>query len=208
MQDMCDDPTSFGAGLNDLLQHADLKRARTAGAALSYLDKNAASPPDGILVTDPGVAQPANRALLARVVAYARAGGTVVMSYCFSRNMRMDDMAAFWERAWVLPWEPGSYHRTDLTLNESAATLKGQVAALEKVYSQKALSLKNVRREHSWYLPTEDSLTQSMVFPPEPVNQNETAAALAPFGQGMVDYTGDVNMEVGTRKVVMRMFGL
>lgn len=205
---MCDDPTSFGAGLNDLLQHADLKRARTANAALSYLNKNASAPPDGILVTDPGVAQPGNKALLDRLVAYARAGGTVVMSYCFSSNMRMNNLENFWKQAWGLPWEPGSYHRTNLTLNESASTLKGQMAALQKTYSQKALFLYKVQREHSWYLPTEDSFTQSWVFAPELVNQDETAAAFAPLGQGMVGYTGDVNMEVGTQKVVMRMFGL
>lgn len=208
MQDMCDDPSSFGAGLDDLLKHADLKRARTAKGALSYLDKTTAPPPDGILVTDPGVAQPGNKALLDRVVAYARDGGTVVMSYCFSSNMRMDDMTDFWGRAWGLPWEPASYHRTDLALNESASTLRGQVAALRKAYSQKALCLKKVQREHSWYLPTEDSLTQSVVFPPERVNQSETAVAFAPFDQGRVGYTGDVNMEVGTQMVVMRMFGL
>lgn len=101
MQDMCEENGTFGAGLNALLQHADLKRARTAKGALSYLDKNTA--PDGILVTDPGVARPGNETLLDRVVAYARAGGTVVMSYCFSSNIRMDDMADFWGTAWGLP---------------------------------------------------------------------------------------------------------
>lgn len=208
MQDMCDDPESFGASLNDLLNHADLKRARTAKGALSYLDKNTLSPPDGIIVTDPGVAEPGGKELLARVVAYARAGGTVVISYCFSSNIRLDHMTGFWKNAWGLPWETASYHRTNLTLNESASTLRGQVAALKKVYSQKALSLKNVERGHSWYLPTKDSVTQSMVFPPKPVDQDETAVAFAPIGQGCVGYTGDVNMEPGTHMVVMRMFGL
>ncbi|KAI3396592.1 hypothetical protein diail_12043 [Diaporthe ilicicola] len=207
MQDMCDDPTSFGAGLNDLLKHSGLKRARTARGALTYLENN--TPPNGILVTDPGVAQPAAKELLDRVVAYARAGGTVVMSYCFSSNMRMDDMTDFWKQGWDLPWEPASYHRTDLTLNESASTLQGhQVAGLQKVYSQKALCLKNVQREHCWYLPTEDSRTQSAVFPPGRVNQNETAVAFASIGQGRVGYTGDVNMEDGTHMVVKSMFGL
>lgn len=208
MQDMCDDSESFGAGLDDLLNYADLKRARTAKGALNYLDKSCSSPPDGILVTDPGVAKPDSKQLLDRVVAYARAGGTVVMSYCFSSNMRMDDMADFWKSAWGLPWEPASYHRTHLALNESASTLRGQVAVLKKMYSQKALSLMNVEREHSWYLPMENSVTQSMVFAPEPVDQDEAAVAFAPAGQGRVGYTGDVNMELGTRMVVMRMFGL
>ncbi|POS79368.1 hypothetical protein DHEL01_v202253 [Diaporthe helianthi] len=210
MQDMCDDPTSFGAGLVDLLSHADLKRARTAKGALKYLDKNTTSPPDGILVTDPGVAKPAAKELLDRVVAYAQAGGTVVLSYCFSSNIRMDDMTDFWKQAWNLPWEPGAYHRTNLTLNESASTLQGQqqVAELQKVYSQKAVCLKNVQREHSWYLPTEDSRIQSAVFPPDRVAQHQTAVAFAPIGQGRVGYTGDVNMEDGTHMVVKRMFGL
>ncbi|KAG8161169.1 hypothetical protein KVR01_009433 [Diaporthe batatas] len=210
MQGMCDDPTSFGAGLFDLMKHADLKRARTVRGALTWLNNNTASPPDGILVTDPGIATPAAKELLDRVVAYARAGGgTVVMSYCFSSNMRMDDMKKFWKQAWDLPWEPASYHRTKLTLNESSSTLRGeQVAELQKVYSQKALCLKNVRREHCWYLPTEDSRIQSAVFPPDPVKQNEAAVVFAPVGQGRVGYTGDVNMEDGTYMVVKRMFGL
>ena len=208
MQDMCDDPDSFGAGLEDLVKHAELKRARTAKGALNYLNKNTSSPPDGILVTDPGVTDTGSKELLDRVVAYARAGGTVVMSYCFSSNIRPNDMKDFWKQAWGLPWQPASYHRTNLTLNESASTLKGKVDVLQKVYSQKALCLKKVERQHAWYVPTEDSVTQSMVFPPGPVNQNETAVAFAPVGQGHVGYTGDVNMEVGTKLVVMRMFGL
>lgn len=207
---MCDDPTSFGTGLTDLLKHAELKRARTAEAALTWLDNNTASPPDGILVTDPGVAKPAAKRLLDRVVAYVRAGGgTVVFSYAFSSNIRMDDMKDFWDKAWDLPWEPASYHRTNLALNDSASTLQGhQVAALQKVYSQKALCLKNVQREHCWYLPMDDSRVQSMVFPPDRVNQNETAVVFAPVGQGRVGYTGDVNMEDGTHMVVKSMFGL
>lgn len=205
---MCDDPYSFGASLNNLLNHVDLKRARTAKGALSYLDKNASSPPDGILITDPGVAEPESKELLDRVVAYARAGGTVVISYCFSSNMRLDHMTGFWKDAWGLPWKTASYHRTELMLNESASTLRGQVAALQKVYSQKALSLKNVDRDHSWYMPMRDSVTQSTVFPPRPVDQDETAVAFAPIDQGFVGYTGDVNMEQGTHMAVMRMFGL
>lgn len=82
------------------------------------------------------------------------------------------------------------------------------MAALHGAYSQKTLCLKKVQREHAWYLPTEDSYTQSAVFTPERVNQDETAVAFAPLGQGRVGYTGDVNMEVGTQMVVMRMFGL
>lgn len=208
MQDMCDDIDCFSASLNNLSKHADLKRARAAKAALSYLDKNTFSPPNGILITDPGVTQPDSKELLARVVAYARAGGTVVISYCFTGEMSLKHMAGFWKNAWGLPWETSSWHCTNLVLNESASTLRGPVAALQKVYSLKALSLKNVERDHSWYLPVEESVTQSAVFPPKPDNQDETAVAFAPIGQGFVGFTGDVNMEQGTHMVVMRMFGL
>lgn len=208
MKDKCDDKRGFGGILDNLSEHADLKRTRTAGEALSYLIRNAASPPDGILVTDPGVAQAGHEALLNRLVAYARAGGTVVMSYCFSKAIRRNQMREFWARAWGLPWESGSYHRTDLALNRSASTLRGQAAALQDAYSQRAEFLKNVPREHSWYVPTEASVTQSIMSAPKPVDQDETAVAFAPFGQGRVGYTGDVNMELGTQLVLMRMFGL
>jgi hypothetical protein len=208
MQDMCDDPTSFGAGLNLLSEFADLKRARTLRGALRHLDSNAASPPHGILVTDPGIAKRDNQELLDRVAAYARGGGTVIMSYCFSSNIRQDDMMSFWQLGWNLPWEPASYHRTVLRLNDRASTLRGQVTQLDGEYSQKALHLAGVNRDHCWYLPTEESRTQSLVFPPEEVDQRQTAVALAPVGSGLVGYTGDVNMEDGTQMVVVRMFGL
>jgi hypothetical protein len=118
-------------------------------------------------------------------VEYAHGGGTVVMSYCFSSNMYLDDMEEFWSKAWGLPWEPASYHRTYHTLNQSSTTLKGQVEALLNMYSQKALSLKNVKHEHSWYLPTDDSVTQSAVFAPERVSRTETAVAFAPCWPGL-----------------------
>lgn len=191
MQDMCNHRTSFSGSLDDIQKQADLVLVDTAEIALDYLDQNIAHPPDGILVTDPGLAQPGSKKLLDRVVAYARAGGTVVMSYYFSSHLRMDVMRDFW-KAWDLPWEPASFLRACFVLNKSTSTLRGNVAALHELYRQKALSLMNVEREHSWYLPTDNAVTESIAFPPE--YQNETVVAFAPVGQGHVGYTGDVDM--------------
>jgi hypothetical protein len=154
MQDLCDDRRNFNGSLNELLKHAVLIPARTAADALKYLSKNF---PEGILVTDPGLAQPGNKELLDAVVAFARASGTVVMSYCFSSHLRMDVMKDFWKNAWGLPWEPGSILRGSFALNTSASTLRGKVALLHELYRQQALSLVNVEREHTWYLPMDNS---------------------------------------------------
>lgn len=213
MRDILEESTdlpSFSPGIDKLLQVARLKRARTAAAALKYLDDNIDTPPRGILVTDPAVAWPENKALLQRIVSYVReGGGTAVLSYCFSTKISMDGLEKFWRAAWGLPWAPGSYHRTDHVLNRSAAAAlipTTSTAELQEQYSQKALHLKNVPREHSLYLPTADSRTQSRVYAPNSVDQSETPVAFAPLGRGRVGYTGDVNMEVGTQLVVVRMF--
>ncbi|KAH8784906.1 hypothetical protein F5883DRAFT_672119 [Diaporthe sp. PMI_573] len=201
MQDLCDDRRNFNGSLNELLKHAILIPVRTAADALKYLSKNF---PEGILVTDPGLAQPGNKELLDAVVAFARASGTVVMSYCFSSHLRMDVMKDFWKNAWGLPWEPGSILRGSFALNTSASTLRGKVVLMHELYRQQALSLVNVEREHTWFLAMDNSNTDSVVLSPE--HQNEAVVAFAPVGIGRVGYTGDLNMETGTHQAVMRMF--
>ncbi|KAK8047907.1 hypothetical protein PG996_015971 [Apiospora saccharicola] len=156
MTDMLDDPQAFGVGIELLLEKAQLKRAKSLGGALKYLNENR---PNGILVTDPGVIAPKNREILGRLVAFAQSGGTVVFSFCFASNIN--------------------------------------------------LHLDGVSRENCWYLPTNDSHVESMVFPPDRIaNQAQTPVAFSRVGDGYVGYTGDVNQESGTSMVLLRMFNL
>ena len=55
------------------------------------------------------------------------------------------------------------------------------------------------------YRPCLDSVTQSRVFPPEPVDPSETAVALTKIGEGWLGYVGDVNNEQGSQDVILAM---
>jgi len=79
---------------------------------------------------------------------------------------------------------------------------------LEPSYSQKAVFLKGVDRNSSWYNPTSDSTTQSMVFAPESVDTTTCPVAMASVGAGKLGYVGDVNGEHGSTLVVLAMSGL
>ncbi|KAK8135583.1 hypothetical protein PG984_003523 [Apiospora sp. TS-2023a] len=181
MTDMLDDPQAFGS----------------LGGALKYLNENR---PDGILITDPGVIAPKNREILGRLTAFAQSGGTVVFSFCFASNINRDNMDRLWRESWNIPWTMGDYHRRPGHQQRRPAIA---------LYSQKAVHLDGVSRENCWYLPTNDSHVESMVFPPDRIaNQAQTPVAFSRVGDGHVGYTGDVNQESGTNMVLLRMFNL
>ncbi|KAK7911134.1 hypothetical protein PG985_013615 [Apiospora marii] len=211
MTDILDDPQGFGEGIEILLEKAQLKRAKSLGGALKYLNENR---PDGILITDPGVVAPKTREILGRLTAFAQSGGTVVFSFCFASNINVDNMNRLWQESWNFPWTMGDYHRSTLRLNTSAlgttlAPGSNSDVQLLPQYSQKAVHLDQVPRENCWYLPTEDSHVESMVFPPDRVaNQAQTPVAFTRVGDSYVGYTGDVNQEKGTNMVLLRMFNL
>jgi hypothetical protein len=119
------------------------------------------------------------------------------------------DLTAMFRNVWGLPWDPDDYHRTTVFLKPSAAGLNGSSTGLAQSYSQKALNLKNVDAGDCWYLPSADSRIESMGSTSEPVlDLSQTQVAFHQIEQGWVGYTGDVNSEQSTTRVVLRMFGL
>ena len=82
------------------------------------------------------------------------------------------------------------------------------MSSLPNSYSQKAVFLAHVARDDSVYLPSSDSVTQSLVFPPSPANQNEAAVAFTKVGEGWLGYIGDVNNEQGSQVVIHSMLEL
>ena len=96
-----------------------------------------------------------------------------------------------------LPWRSGSYARSNSTLNPDMTSL--DTAGLLEEYSQKAVHLSGVDSRDTVYLPDEE---------PYHVDPSETPVALASVGPGRLGYVGYVNREDGTRKVVLRMFGV
>lgn len=88
-----------------------------------------------------------------------------------------------------------------------AAMGRALAARLPASYSQKALTLKNVRRTHAWYRPGEGAVVESLVLPPVTVNPDETAVACARVGRGKLGYMGDVNAEKESDDVILAMIG-
>ena len=82
------------------------------------------------------------------------------------------------------------------------------MSSLPNSYSQKAVFLTNVASDDCVYRPSSDSVTQSLVFPPEPSNPNEAAVAFTKVGEGWLGYIGDVNNEQGSRAVILSMLEL
>ncbi|KAI4216994.1 MAG: hypothetical protein LQ349_009084 [Xanthoria aureola] len=79
---------------------------------------------------------------------------------------------------------------------------------LEREYSMKAVHLKNTPADSRVYVPLEQSRTESRVFPPTAVDQEQTPAAFSQYGSGWIGYIGDVNNEEGSRSLLMALLDL
>jgi hypothetical protein len=99
------------------------------------------------------------------------------------------------------------YHRTTVHLNQRVQQVSK--LALPAAYSQKAVFLKNVAPDAALYLPSMDSVTESHVFPSEPVKNREQApVAFTAVGEGWLGYVGDANAETESDAVILAMCGL
>ncbi|KAJ5215712.1 uncharacterized protein N7498_002119 [Penicillium cinerascens] len=171
---------------------AQLQRTRKPDASLRVLSEN----PKAVFLTDGALSKPKYASLWDAVLEYARNGGTC----------QPPDIKSFFAKA-GLPWEMAGYHRTTVSLNRQGIP-RDVTLALQPSYSQKAIFLKGVDPSLSWYNPTSDSTTQSMVFDPESVDTTTCPVAMANVGEGKLGYVGDVNGEQGSTLVVLAMSGL
>lgn len=186
--------------LDAVTSKAKLQRAKMPESALKYLADNV---PRAIFATDSAITKKKYAAVLRAVVSYVLDGGTLVLGATFSTFVIPTDLTAFFAANFGLPWKSGSYHRTDVHLNEGVQGLATK--GLADVYSQKALFLKGVPPDAALYLPSKDSKTQSHVFAPAPVDVDQTPVAFTQVGKGWLGYLGDVNQEHGTDAVALAM---
>ncbi|ROT37855.1 hypothetical protein SODALDRAFT_340197 [Sodiomyces alkalinus F11] len=174
----------YDALLRELGSKAHVQRVKKATSAMRLLSEQ--PPPSAILVTDEGLTLPENAHVWDAVVRYVREGGPAVVTGHFSGQVLPPDMKPFF-----------------------AAVGRDVAARLAPRYSQKALFVRNVTPEQSWYVSNEESVVESMVFPPTSVNTpQETAVAFARVGDGKLGYLGDVNAEKDSDAVILAMCGL
>jgi hypothetical protein len=196
--------TMYSRLIDSMSEKATLKRAKQPTQAVNFLSSNT---PHVIFITDLGLLKAPNSAALEHVVSYVRAGGTAVIGGLFSSFVRPTDMGKWFRVHWGLPWRAGDYHRTTVYLNSGARRVLPQYC-LHSEYSQKAVFLKNVASDAAWYLPSQSSRTESLVFPPTAVDGQQTPVAFTAVGEGWLGYVGDVNAEEGSDVAVLAMCGL
>jgi hypothetical protein len=189
---------------SDLIASLDAKyhiqRARSLGEAQSYLNEHQ---PIAILLLDPAVTLKQNSAVLGQVRNYVQAGGFAIFSCSFSSLSSRLPWTSSGRRAGALAGSLEAiiaqtsistgmelsrrmfFDPTFLLLRQvNRSVPRLTTSSLPNKYSQKAVFVANVASDDSVYRPSSDSITQSRVFPSEPVNQNEVAIAFTNVGEG------------------------
>jgi hypothetical protein len=194
------------ADFNKLLKsHAQVEYATTPDEARAFFNRTT-NKPAAILSADESLTVSTRLTLVHEAASYVQSGGTLVLMGLFSSSSRPSDIGLLFSKL-DLPWASGDYHRTTFALNPAMTHF--ETGGMASSYSQKALHVKNVQRGDAVYLPSDESRTESAVFPSRPVgDRTQAPAAFAPVGEGKVGYVGDVNNESGTTAVVLRMCGI
>lgn len=184
--------------LQDLEDHAEVRRGNSIMRALEYLGSNT---PDAIIVADSYVAREINEFtvdLMVRMEEYVSAGGTAVFGCMFSSFMPMPDYGPFFNTHFGFPWETGSYERLTAKVNTPVHEKLPRESALVTVSSQKALCLKNVEAGHRLY----------EIVDGRPSQRKETPIAWAKVGKGWLGVSGDVNNEQVSQRAILAMCNL
>ncbi|KAL8689971.1 MAG: hypothetical protein Q9224_004516, partial [Gallowayella concinna] len=144
-----------------------------------------------ILVVDGGITiGKQHMALQKQLSAHATRGSTVLFCALFSGWVSPPNLARMF-RSFGLSWEFGSYHRSTFYLSQKT--------------NMKAVHLKNTPIDSRIYVPLEQSRTQSGVFAPSAVDQQQSPAVFSKHGSGWIGYIGDVNNEGASQALTMAL---
>ncbi|KAG6916896.1 hypothetical protein DXG01_004729 [Tephrocybe rancida] len=152
----------------------------------------------GVFITDAAIIEPTNAYLLSRLVAFAKAGGIVVLGGAFSSHIKFTEMGPFFQDAWGVPWRAGDYTRSEIHLNPAHELSKAP--ALPSSFTMKSLFVVGTTPETALYVPAKGHATAGKL-PQAPV-------AVGRIGKGRLGYIGDVGLQDEHSKIVLAMFGL
>ncbi|KAG6861781.1 hypothetical protein C0995_012285 [Termitomyces sp. Mi166 len=150
----------------------------------------------GILITDAAIIETENAYLLSQLVAFAKAGGTVVMGGSFSSHIKFNQVGTFFQDSWGLPWRSGDYTSCEITVNRGHELAKSSV--LPSAFMMKGLFVAGVTPQTTLYVPVRAHVAK----------KSQSPVALAQVGKGRVGYIGDVGLQDEHSKIVLAMFGL
>ena len=182
--------SQYASLINTLSERTQLKKAKTAAGAIRFLEANT---PRAIMITDQGVTQPANKAVIDKIIAYVRGGGLAIIGLHFPSQTTGPAFKALF-RSFGLPWEPAETSSREFRFNVGCELPSGATPIAVKPYTMKALLIKNA-------LPREKIIV--------PVNTSmQVAVAGAKVGEGSVVYAGGVEPGETSDTVILSLCGL
>ncbi|KAF7359113.1 RNA polymerase II-associated protein 3 [Mycena sanguinolenta] len=198
-------PNDLLSGLREVI---DVTRVKSKSKAFKLLSSEDVA---GIFITDAGITEPHNANLLAKIVAYVRGGGTVVIGGSFQLlegNKKVDiapaKLETFFHKGWGLPWKMGSQHpRETFTLNRNTA-IKSLIP-LPGSINLKGVHLK-VRADKALYLRPGHSHLDSANF--RASDLVETPAVVTEFGEGRLCFLTGSGAQEANIEVLLAMFGI
>lgn len=194
---------------NKIFATASIQRARSPKAASRYLKQHS---PKAIILLDRALAHDKTYEPVARrIMRYVREGGTLVCANTFVvdlkyfLNKRHPALPLF--RLAGVPWQYGDTYRAYLSVNKDAVHEKIQPVVPKEIVSEGIL-LDKVPNNQAWYLPTNESIADALMFEGKKPQLGFTPFAFARVGQGFFGYVGDMNVDGACDDIILAMAGL
>lgn len=201
--------------LDKLLELATVEQAQTSDEALTYLD---AYHPKAIIVTDEGLTDVPNEALVEKIKTYTENGGLTFVGLNFQNHgWSAPGLDQLFRDTFGLRWRHGGYFRTTFKFNPSCArVLHGDVRlnAFPKPYSMRAWMIEGAKKREKIVMGICGSKRLSVGLTASAMdewgkraNGNEAAVVGTEIGDGTLIYIGDENHEDGTNQLILTLCG-
>lgn len=185
---------------------SDYSKSVKVGTAIDSVASN----PNAVVLFEPSVRnmkkQVKHQVLNETLVAYVKAGGTVVFGCQCSNHVSPNNLEWYFDAIWGLPWKFGNYARFEFEPNPNVNRINEK--AVPSRYNAKAVKLNNVDENAVVYWQAGESY--SMAGLPTPSSQGNKSGPVVwqKYGEGYVVWLGDVNNEVETGELTRIMCGI
>ena len=188
--------------LSVLSQKDVVRKARTPAQARRYLTST--TRPHAVILADADVTEPEHHELLAQLVEYAEAGGTVVYAGPFTASSLYPNINTTFKTVWGLPWcVSAAPAGGTFAVNPKAKGLNTK-GLVKRCSFQAAIHVENVALEDAVYIipALAKKLKNSQ---PSGAGTYKTPAAFANVGRGRVGYVGDMQGMAASTNLILAM---
>jgi hypothetical protein len=194
---------------NKIFAKASIQRAKSPKAVSRYLKEHT---PQAIILVDHALAHSKEYASAARrIMRYVHEGGTLICANTFVvdlkryLNKKHPTLPLF--RLAGVPWQYGDTYRTYVSVNKDAVHEKIQEVMPKEIISEGIL-LDKVPNNQAWYLPTNESIADALMYDGKKPQMGWTPYAFARVGNGFFGYVGDMNVDGACDDLILAMAGL